>query len=154
MAGGRILGIINWLLLALITIAALVKISLPLAPGAVENATRAALPVDAVAYIQAQRPPGPMFNSYNWGGYLLYTLWPDYPVFVDGRTDLYDDDFLRQYINIYVADDGWQELLDEYQIQLVVVETNSILAKLLRADPDWQEAYRDEMGAVFTRETE
>jgi hypothetical protein len=152
MAGGRILGIINWLLLALITIAALVKISLPLAPGAVEKATRASLPVDAVAYIQAQRPPGPMFNSYNWGGYLLYTLWPDYPVFVDGRTDLYDDDFLRQYINIYVADDGWQELLDEYQIQLVVVETNSVLDKLLRTDPAWQEAYRDDMAVVFTRE--
>jgi hypothetical protein len=154
MAGGRMLSIINWLLLALITIAALVKISLPLAPGAVEKAARASLPVDAIAYIQAKRPPGPMFNSYNWGGYLLYTLWPDYPVFVDGRTDLYDDDFLRQYINIYVADTGWQELLDEYQIQLVIVETNSVLAKFLRTDVTWQEAYRDEMGAVFTRETE
>ena len=94
-----------------------------------------------------------MFNSYNWGGYLLFTLWPDYPVFVDGRTDLYDDDFLRQYISIYVADDGWQELLDEYQIQLVVVETNSILAKLLRTDPAWHEAYRDDMAVIFTRET-
>jgi hypothetical protein len=151
MAGGRMLGIINWLLLALITIAALVKISLPLAPGAVEKATRASLPVDAVAYIRAQRPPGPMFNSYNWGGYLLFTLWPDYPVFVDGRTDLYDDDFLRQYISIYVADDGWQELLDEYQIQLVVVETNSILAKLLRVESDWQEVYGDQMAVVFIR---
>jgi hypothetical protein len=72
---------------------------------------------------------------------------------VDGRTDLYDDDFLRQYINIYVADDGWQELLDEYHIQLVFVETNSILAKFLRQDPAWQEAYRDDMGTVFIRET-
>jgi hypothetical protein len=152
MAGGRLLGIINWLLLALITIAALVKISLPLAPGAVEEATRATLPMDAVAYIQAQRPPGPMFNSYNWGGYLLFTLWPDYPVFVDGRTDLYDDDFLRQYINVYVADDGWQGLLDQYQIQLVVVETNSVLAKFLRTDPSWHEAYRDDMAVIFSRE--
>jgi hypothetical protein len=70
---------------------------------------------------------------------------------VDGRTDLYDDDFLRQYINIYVADDGWQELLDEYQIQLVVVETNSVLAKLLRLEPDWQEVYSDQMAVIFTR---
>jgi hypothetical protein len=154
MAGGRMLTIINWVLLALIAIAALVKISLPLAPGAVDKATRASLPVDAVAYVRTQRPPGPVFNSYNWGGYLLYTLWPDYPVFVDGRTDLYDDAFLRQYINIYVADDGWRELLDQYEIRLVIVETNSVLAKFLRTDPAWREAYRDEMAAVFTRETE
>jgi hypothetical protein len=152
-AGGRMLSIVNWLLLAVIVVAALVKISLPLKPDAVEGAIRASLPVDAVAYVQDQRPPGPMFNSYNWGGYLLFTLWPDYPVFVDGRTDLYDDAFLRQYLSIYVADTGWQELLDEYRIQLVFVETNSVLAKFLRTDPAWQEAYRDETAVVFTRET-
>jgi hypothetical protein len=151
LGGGRILGIVNWVLLALITMAALAKIYLPLAPGAVEKATRASLPVDAVAFVQSQRPAGPMFNSYNWGGYLLFTLWPDYPVFVDGRTDLYDDDFLRQYLSIYVADDGWRELLDKYEIQLVIIETDSILAKFLHIDPLWREAYRDEMAVVYTR---
>lgn len=151
MAGGRTLTMLNWLLLILVAIAALVKIYLPLAPEAVEKATRDSLPVDAVAYIQAQHPPGPIFNSYNWGGYLLFNLWPDHPVFVDGRTDLYDDAFLRQYLSTYVADDGWEALLDEYGIRLVIVETNSILAKFLRLDPGWQEAYRDEMAVVFTR---
>lgn len=154
LASGRMLIILNWVLLILVVIAALVKISLPLAPGAVEEATRDSLPVDAVAYVRAQRPPGPMFNSYNWGGYLIFALWPDYPVFVDGRTDLYDDKFLRQYLSTYVADDGWQASLDEHGIRLVIVETNSILAKFLRADPAWEEAYRDEMAAVFTRDTE
>ncbi len=153
MAGGRILTLLNWLLLMLVMVAALVKIYLPLAPGAVEKATRDSLPVDAVAYIQAQHPPGPMFNSYNWGGYLLFTLWPDYPVFVDGRTDLYDDAFLRQYLHIYVADDGWQDLLDKYGIRLIIVETNSVLAKFLRINPAWQEAYRDQMASVFIHNT-
>jgi hypothetical protein len=154
MAEGRMLRRLNWLLLILVVMAALVKVYLPLAPGTMDKATRASLPVDAVAYIQTESPPGPMFNSYNWGGYLLFTLWPDYLVFVDGRTDLYDDAFLRQYLGIYVADDGWQALLDEYGIQLVIVETNSILAKFLRVDPVWQEAFRDEMAVVFTRDTE
>jgi hypothetical protein len=153
MAEGRMLSRLNWLLLILVVIAALVKVYFPLAPGTMDKATRASLPVDAVAYIQTESPPGPLFNSYNWGGYLLFTLWPDYPVFVDGRTDLYDDAFLRQYLSIYVADDGWQALLDEYGIQLVIVETNSILAKFLRVDPAWQEAFRDEMATVFVRET-
>jgi hypothetical protein len=153
MASGRLLRALNWLLLTLVVVAALAKIYLPLAPGAVEKATRDSLPVDAVAYIQAQHPPGPMFNSYNWGGYLLFTLWPDYPVFVDGRTDLYDDAFLRQYLHIYVADDGWQDLLDKYGIRLIIVETNSVLAKFLRINPAWQEAYHDQMAAVFIRKT-
>jgi hypothetical protein len=153
MSGGRMLKVLNWVLLALVLLAALVKIYLPLAPGAMEKATRASLPVDAVATIQAQRPPGLMFNSYNWGGYLLFTLWPDYPVFVDGRTDLYDDAFLRQYLTIYVADEGWQGLLDQYRIRLVIVETGSTLAKFLRIDPMWREVYRDQMAVIFVRDS-
>jgi hypothetical protein len=151
LAGGRVLSLLNWLLVALIAIAALARVYLQLAPGVVEESLDGSLPGGAVAYVQAERPPGPMFNSYNWGGYLLFMLWPDYPVFVDGRTDLYDDAFLRQYLSTYVADEGWQESLDEYGIHLVIVETNSLLAKFLRLEPTWQEAYRDEMAAVFTR---
>ena len=154
LASGRVLRVLNWLLLVLVIVAALVNIYVRSSPKAMEEATRASLPVDAVDYVQDQRPSGPMFNSYNWGGYLLFALWPDYPVFVDGRTDLYDDDFLRQYISIYVADDGWQASLDEYEVGLVIVETNSVLAKFLRVDPAWQEAYRDEMAAVFSRKLE
>ncbi|GAB4536842.1 MAG: hypothetical protein Kow0063_22800 [Anaerolineae bacterium] len=151
LAGGRVLSLLNWLLLALIAVAALARIYLQLSPDVVEEAARRSLPVDAVAYVQAERPPGPMFNSYNWGGYLLFTLWPDYPVFVDGRTDLYDDAFLRRYLSIYTADEGWQAGLDEYGIRLVIVETNSVLARFLRLDPAWREAYHDEMAAVFSR---
>jgi signal transduction histidine kinase len=154
LAGGRMLSLLNWLLLTLIIVAALVKIYFPLAPGVVEKSLGGSLPGGAVAYVQAERPSGPMFNSYNWGGYLLFTLWPDYQVFVDGRTDLYDDAFLRQYLSIHAAEEGWQQSLDEYGIQLVIVETNSMLAKFLRLEPSWQEAYRDETAAVFVRETE
>jgi hypothetical protein len=151
LASSQKLGILNWLLLTLVAVAALSRIYLQLTPAAIEESIRASLPVDAVTYVQDQHPPGPMFNSYNWGGYLLFTLWPDYPVFVDGRTDLYDDAFLRQYLTLYLADDGWEALLDQYKIRLVVVETNSVLAKFLRLDPAWHEAYDDEMAVVFTR---
>jgi len=151
LASSKALGALNWLLLILIVVAALVKIYQPLAPGAVDRATREALPVEAVAAVHELHPAGPLFNSYNWGGYLIFTLWPDYPVFVDGRTDLYDEAFLRQYVRIYMADDGWQDSLDQHGIQLVLLETNSVVAKFLRMEPIWQEAYRDDMATVFIR---
>ena len=153
LTGGTLtrLGVLNWLLLILVMLAALVKISLPLRPGAVEKATRESLPVDAVAAIRAVRPAGPMFNSYNWGGYLIFTLWPVYPVFVDGRTDLYDDAFLREYLAIYNADDGWQERLAGYGIRLIIVEANSVLAKLVRREAAWEEIFHDDKASVFSQ---
>jgi hypothetical protein len=147
----RALSVLNAVLLAVVCLAALVKISLPLSPAAMERATRSSLPVDAVTYIETQRPAGPMFNSYNWGGYLLFRLWPDYRVFVDGRTDLYDDTFLREYLHIYRADDGWSDLLDKYNVRMVVVEADSVLARFLRRDPAWKTAYHDSMASIFVK---
>jgi hypothetical protein len=145
------LSALNWLLLVLIVAAALLKISMPLAPQAIEEATRESMPVDAVAYIQQMQPDGPMYNSYNWGGYLMFKLWPDYPVFVDGRTDLYGDDFMHEYISIYVANEGWQALLDAHDIQFAIIEQDSVLAKFLKLSSDWQEVFRDDMAVIFTR---
>ncbi len=145
---------LNWTLLGLILLAALVKVGVASAPSAVAKVEEETLPYGAVRFIQAEGPPGPMFNSYNWGGYLIFKLWPDYPVYIDGRTDLYDDAFIRRYLNIMVAGDGWEQALDDDGVNLVLVESESPLAKFLRRDPAWTEAYRDEMATVFIRKAD
>jgi hypothetical protein len=147
----RLLSYVNWLLLGLVLVAATVKIMIPLTPQTNLDAEQKSLPYEAVEFIKSNRPPGPMFNSYNWGGYLIFKLWPDYPVYIDGRTDLYDDDFIRHYIDVMVANDGWQDALREDGINLVVIEKNSTLAKFLRQDPGWEELHADEMAAIFER---
>ncbi|MGQ9501106.1 MAG: hypothetical protein ACUVSB_03480, partial [Anaerolineae bacterium] len=86
-------------------------------------------------------------------GYLIFTLWPDYFVFVDGRTDLYDDALLRQYLAIYTATDNWQEQLARYNVHVVLVEADSVLARLLHREPDWEETFRDQMAVLLIRKT-
>jgi hypothetical protein len=144
---------LNWVLLGLIVIAALVKIVIPLTPKANLKAEQDSLPYQAVEFIRSNHPPGPIFNSYNWGGYLIFKLWPEYPVYIDGRTDLYDDAFIRRYINVMVANDGWQQTLDDDGINMVFVEENSTLAKFLSQNSDWTEIHRDEMAVIFARKT-
>ncbi len=154
---GRLFAL-NWALLALVMVAALVKISQPLSLALNEAAVAAMVPVEAVAHIRETRPAGPILNSYNWGGYLIWAL-PEYPVFVDGRTDLYDDAFLREYLSIVFTQEGWEDKLDQMGINLVLIEPQSMLGRMLaeRALQDspgrgWEQAYRDEMAAVFIRQ--
>ncbi len=142
---------LNWLLLALVGVAALAKMALPLSPTANLTAEQAGMPYRAVEFIRANQPPGPIFNNYNWGGYLLFKLWPQYPVYIDGRTDLYDDAFIRRYLGVVAADDGWQSKLAADGINLVVIEPNSALAKFLRREPGWSELYHDDMAVIFGR---
>ena len=49
------------------------------------------LPVNAANYLRQHPTPGPLYNTLDWGGFLIWYM-PDYPVAIDGRTDLYGDE--------------------------------------------------------------
>ncbi len=142
---------INWALLGLVLAAAAFKASFALRPESLEASRRDLLPVDAVAYLVDQDLPGPLFNSYNWGGYLIWAA-PEYPVYVDGRTDLYNDELLRRYLSIYYAQPGWEERLDEVGANTVLVESSSPLAQVLRLSKDWRCAFSDQLASIYVRE--
>ena len=148
---GRLFTVLNWVLLGLVMLAALVKISQPLSPAVNEEAQAKTLPVEAAAFLKQEQPAGPIFNSYNWGGYLIWEL-PEYPVFVDGRTDLYDDAFLREYLSLVFAQGNWEETLDKYGIKLVLIEPQSMMGQLLVERPGWEQVYLDEMATIFVRD--
>jgi hypothetical protein len=141
---------INLVLLIVVLLGAAAKVLLVLSPTLVAQEMRNYLPVGAVEYLQANPPPREMFNSYNWGGYLMFRL-PDTPVYVDGRTDLYGDAFLTQYLQTAIGGDGWQETLDAQGVNMVVIEQGSGLARRLRDDAGWQEVYTDSMASIFER---
>lgn len=141
---------LNLVLIALVLLGALAKVAFAVDPKIVAQGQGDVLPVAAADYLLAEQPPGPMFNSYNWGGYLMFRL-PDYPVFVDGRTDLYGDTFLPDYLTALTGGDGWRDTLDRYGVNLVVVEAGSGLASQLRDDPDWRLDYEDAQATIFVR---
>jgi hypothetical protein len=147
--------ILNWLILVLVALAAVFKIGVALQPSIVAQAQAATLPLGAVEYVRAARPAGPMLNSYNWGGYLIWTLYPDYRVFVDGRTDLYDDAFLREYLDVAMARPEWSKVLERYGVNLILVERDGPLAMFLQTAGQgygWRLAYGDAQAAVFVRQ--
>ncbi len=143
--------VLNWVLLVGVLTAAGFKAALPLRADFNVTHERETLPLNAIEWVREHRPAGPMFNSYNWGGYLIWHLWPDYRVFVDGRTDLYGDELLRQYLDVRLARPGFRQVLERYGIRLIVVEADSCLARFLELDPDWALAYEDEVAVVYVR---
>jgi hypothetical protein len=143
--------LLNWVLLGLVLLGASAQILVTLTPAAMRRAERERFPAAAVEFIQANRPDGLLFNSYNFGGYLIYHLWPDYPVFVDGRTDLYDDEFLRNYLKTALALPDWQTRLDQADIGLILIEPNSPLDAVLQTAPDWDPIFTDEQAVIFQK---
>jgi len=109
------------------------------------------VPAAAVQFIKTHRVAGPIFNDYNWGGYLIWKLYPDYKVFTDGRADVYGDSFLFDYLNTYRGERGWRDQLNKFGIRTVLIEPHSSLSTLLRDEPGWQVVFEDSQSVVLTK---
>ena len=106
-------------------------------------------PVEAVAYLLDKQPDGPLLNSYNWGGYLIWAA-RDYPVFVDGRTDLYGDEIIIQWLQMVNVEENWLELLEQWNIRLILLEPSWPITKVLEGE-GWVLLYTDEIAVIYGR---
>jgi hypothetical protein len=112
---------------------------------------QARFPVRAAAFLDKNNLPGPIFNSYNYGGYLIWRLYPRYRVFIDGRADLYGDDFLNEFVEVYEVHVDPRPTLEQAGIRTVIVEADSNMARFLNAQKDWSLVYQDRVAVIFTR---
>jgi hypothetical protein len=108
-------------------------------------------PVAAVDFMRAQNPPQPIFNDYGWGGYLIWKLYPDYRVYIDGRADVYGDAFMEEFLSAQSGQKGWRGPLDKYGIRTVLIKPDLALASLLRQDEAWQNVFEDQQAIIFVR---
>ena len=108
-------------------------------------------PVAAVEFLKSQHLPGPIYNRYGWGGYLVYQLYPEYRVYIDGRADVYGDQFFTEAMNTYDGLRNWQEPLNRYGIQTIIIDADGPLSSLLRTDNEWAKVYEDDQAVIFRR---
>jgi len=108
-------------------------------------------PAGTVSYLRTHQLTGPLFNSYDWGGYLIWTLYPRVRVYVDGRPDMYGDHFIDDFVHTWQARPGWQATLRRQGVRLVLVEPSSGLGHALAAAPGWRVVSRDKVSVLYAR---
>jgi hypothetical protein len=107
-------------------------------------------PVRACDYIRRNHLPQPLFNAYSWGGFVTWYL-PEYPVLIDGRTDLYGDAVNLPYFQVMDAEIPLESYPGFAQAQTFLLETNSPMGEALAALPAFHVAYRDGQAVVLVR---
>lgn len=109
-------------------------------------------PVGAVHYLQQHPVKGPMFDTGDWGGYLVWKFGPGHRVFMDGRLDLYvSNGVLSDYLRISQIKPDAQFLLRKYGIRSCLIAPDTEMASYLAILPGWREVYRDKSSIIFTR---
>ena len=110
-------------------------------------------PQQAWSYIMEQRPPGQIFNEYNWGAYLVYQSHGTVPVFIDGLLHRNADKVNQDYHKIVGLKAGCEDILDEYDVNWILFPTQAPLVRYLLVSGEWHSAYQDNQATVLQRIT-
>lgn len=123
-------------------------------------------PTEVARFIKTERPDGEIFNNYTWGGYLIWSLYPDYKVFIDGRNL---SQFVFQKYSAVVSGSNkdkagtpeWKVILNEYKVNCIIIPAANIvgggftrLVRRLIEDTEWSFVYDDQKVLLFVRDTE
>ncbi|MBZ5654734.1 MAG: hypothetical protein LAO56_05590 [Acidobacteriia bacterium] len=110
-------------------------------------------PVKAVEALRSRDLGGQIFAYYDWGGYTIYRLYPQYRVFVDGRADLYGDDLLQQFQTAVQLRTGWRDVLERWNVRAVLLPRYCALVQALVLDPNWRWEYGDSQAVLLFRQS-
>jgi hypothetical protein len=108
-------------------------------------------PQAAVNFLLEKQLPGPIYNRYGWGGYLIRRLYPNYRVYIDGRADVYGDSFTVEAVRTYDGYPQWRKPLERLGIRTVIIAPDAPLSSLLREADGWTKTYEDKQAVIFTR---
>ena len=105
-------------------------------------------PLTPGALAAARACPGPLFNRYDDGGFLIWFA-PERRVFVDSRQDPYPLPFLLEHIRVEQGAPH-QELFARWAIRCALLPVDSPIHKQLR-DARWRPLHLDDQFVVMGR---
>jgi hypothetical protein len=105
------------------------------------------MPVKAVEIVRERQYSGALYNTYGWGGFLIWNL--RQPVSIDGRAAFYGDERIDRSMKTWNGGPDWSTDPDLKSAGLVIAPVDAALAQLLRMDPRFELAYQDKIAAVF-----
>jgi hypothetical protein len=136
------------LLLGLVVVAVALAWGRDLSPAKLEEAVERVFPARAVRFVREQGYPGTVYNDFNWGGFLIWTL-PEKPVPLDGRTNLHGDERILRFGKTWAGLPGWDTDPDLTAAGVVIAGVDQPLTELLRRDPRFRAVYEDKVARVF-----
>lgn len=107
-------------------------------------------PKEAAEFVVNNKIKGKMFNHYNYGGYLIWKM-PDYPVFIDGRLEMYQGQAGKDYLAVIDAKEGYQQILDKYQVNFFLFYATDPIIGVLMESNNWRLVHNSNAYVVLVK---
>ena len=117
------------------------------------NTVSSQTPVEVTKWLVKNPPKGQVFNTYEWGDYMLWAGPKDMKVFVASHAQFVSAEIWDDYVSIADRGASWETQFDRYGVTTVILERNSqgpLTLRMIESE-NWKVAYRDAQATVFQR---
>ena len=124
------------------------------AANRLQRSVSALTPIAAARYLVEHRPIGQVFNTYEWGDYLLWAGPPGTKWFVNSHAHLVPREVWEDYLRINTLSKDWENRVDRYGINTMVLEryaSSELVRAMKEKSESWQLEYEDAVTAIFVR---
>ena len=106
-------------------------------------------PAKAACFVESKGYGGPLYNNYEWGGYLIWRL-RQLPVSLDGRAGVHGESRVIRFLHTWGGRPDWNSDPELNSARLVIGPTQAPLMSLLRTDPRFELVYEDRHTMIYT----
>ena len=126
---------------------------IPAYPTTVDSSRAIYYPVAAINFIQKNRLSGSLLTEFRWGEYLLWVLYPQCRVALDGRYEtVYPDEVSQEYWDFIQGRSNWRQFLEQYPPDLILIKPSAKVFPLLAQEGHWRQIYADNGSVLFKRQ--
>jgi hypothetical protein len=105
-----------------------------------------AFPVVAVEKARTAQLQGRVFDSWKWGGYIMYA-WPEASLHVDPLK--FSDTTIKSYGRIEDLRPSWLDELRRWDVKTIIIQARSPMDSALTTAPGWSLWYGDSTAVVY-----
>ncbi len=116
--------------------------------ASLDAAVARAFPSGAALFVETHGLKGPLYNGFDWGGYLSWRL-PNLAVSIDGRANLQGDEHFDRSVATWRGRKDWSSDPELMRSGIVIADINAPLASLVKSSPRFRLLYEDSVAAVF-----
>ncbi|OGN13105.1 MAG: hypothetical protein A3J47_01285 [Candidatus Yanofskybacteria bacterium RIFCSPHIGHO2_02_FULL_43_22] len=113
---------------------------------------------DGTNFVKANSIQGPMFNNFDIGNYLVWQLYPEQKVFVDGRPEAYPVEFFEKIYKPMQRDERvWKEMSQKYGINYIffshtdMTEWSQEFLIRMTKDSEWSMVFLNDAIVIFVK---
>lgn len=94
-----------------------------------------------------------IFNEQEFGGFLIYSV-PDLQIFIDGRCELFGDEFLRRYMLARSDHEIIKQWEHEFGFDVALTKTGSPMDRYFEQSIHWNSIQKTKAATLYSRHSE